>query len=446
MSKDNLKRVFAIFILLIVIISIIINYMQNIEINIKIDCFTIITFIINGIVIIIGCIKDKKSYSLNKIFWYFSFFFLFFAPLFQYLSGYALWGYQLNNDDYINTNLLLFIWFVLYSVFYKLKTKEKKYKHKIEFTKHNLNIGLIISLLLLIVTIKLIGFQNLFVRNENGISTDIGFVNVILNNAIKIIPAFFFIYSIYYYRNKGKNIKLYIIFFGIITVMLNYPSSITRYWIGAVYIGIAVVIFNKYIKYKRFDLVLIIIFLVIFPLFQMFKWYTVEDFFNKNVKMAGVYNNVDFDAYSMFARTITYVNDNSSTYGGQLLGTIFFFIPRNIWPNKPVPSGELVSSAQGQEFTNLSCPLPAEGYINFGILGIIIYAILTGRILRKLDDNYWKDRENVTYIDLTYPFALGLLIFLLRGAFHPVAVYMFTLYLPIIILILFNIMKKIIKN
>ena len=81
-----------------------------------------------------------------------------------------------------------------------------------------------------------------------------------------------------------------------------------------------------------------------------------------------IFNNVDFDAYSLFARTIEYVQQASITFGKQLLGTIFFIIPRALWQGKPEHSGVIVSAAQGQEFTNLSCPIMAEGYINFGFL------------------------------------------------------------------------------
>ena len=448
--SENVKAI----IIAILLIVVALYYTQNAAKLHQIEILTLVTFIINGAFSIIGCVTSKKDYSLNKVFWYFSFFFLFLAPLIQYISGTKLWEHEISEDSYVKTNIFVTIWFITYSICYWLKkdktteetqkTTQNNNTHKITFSKKYLNIGVILVTILMVISIIIIGFKNLFIRGQSSLDIEVGFIRDILTNFIRITPAYFLIYSIYYYRKENKKVKLYILYFAIVTFILNYPVSITRYWVGTVYIGIGIVLLGKLLSNKRFDIAIILIILVAFPLFQAFKWYSLSEVVRGEMSssIAGIYNNVDFDAYSMFARTIEYTDEKGITNGGQLVGTLFFFIPRAIWSTKPVPTGELVSDAQGQDFTNLSCPLPAEGYINFGLIGTILFAALIGVILRKLDNIYWKEREDITYIDLTYPFGLGLLIFLLRGALHPVVVYMFTLYLPIIILAFYNLMKE----
>ena len=228
-------------------------------------------------------------------------------------------------------------------------------------------------------------------------------------------------------------------------ICLNYRASLSRYWIGTVYIGIALISFGKYLKSKSFDIGIIFVFAVIFPVFQVFKWYTISDLINGTIKinLLKVYNNVDFDAYSLLIRAFEYIETFGITHCKQLLTTVFFFVPRMIWPGKSIPTGELIATAQNQVFTNLSAPLQAEGLINIGYIGIIVYSVILGFLLKKIDITYWKEENDGTrFIDYVYPFGIGLLIFLLRGSFHPVVVLSFTFFIFLIIWRIVNNIKN----
>lgn len=152
----------------------------------------------------------------------------------------------------------------------------------------------------------------------------------------------------------------------------------------------------------------------------------------------------DFDAYANIVHTIHYVQENGVTWGRQLLGSVFFFIPRTIWLNKPVGSGHVVAKYFYFPNFNVSSPLQAEALINFGIIGFPIFAMIFGRILRNVDDCY-KNRINqlrinpdsLAFIDVVYPFWLGFVFFISRGDLMSSFAYMvgFTLAgLPLIIL------------
>ena len=39
---------------------------------------------------------------------------------------------------------------------------------------------------------------------------------------------------------------------------------------------------------------------------------------------------------------INYVSDYGITYGNQLFGSLFFFVPREYWYDKPLNSGKLI--------------------------------------------------------------------------------------------------------
>ena len=143
----------------------------------------------------------------------------------------------------------------------------------------------------------------------------------------------------------------------------------------------------------------------------------------------------------MLARVLMYVDEIGLTYGRQILSTLFFFIPRRVWASKPIVTGAMVSGAQNANFTNLSAPLISEGYIDFGIVGIVVFSVLLAYALKKIDKYYWlvKDSECLDIIEIVYPFLIGFLIFMLRGALQPVVIFMFTFYLySVLLYFLFN--------
>lgn len=413
-------------------------YISNIEVFYKKNYLIILTFILIGIKSLKEIISDNYEHSINKVFWYFNFIFFFIAPLIQYLSDYTPMDYYIEERLYLKANLLILIWVYAYSFFRKLNINinvDRNIKYSsITLNKSFLKFLLIINIFILLIMIRSIGLANLFIREKNSLPILSGFLNLILDNGMRVVPVFSTIYSYYYLKHHSGN-KLYIIVFSIITLILNFPTSNTRYFIGVVYIGIIVTIFKSSMKNRKFDLFFIILLFAVFPIFQMFKWYTINDFFSGNINFNSVFNsfnNMDFDAYTMFQRIILYTEMHGCTLGNQILSTALFFIPRSIWPNKPIPTGEFVATSQNSLFTNLSSPLISEAYIDFGVLGILIFAIALSTIIAKLDKLYFCDNKNgLRYIDYVYPFALGFCIFMMRGALQPVVVFMFVFFLPL---------------
>ena len=447
--KINKKNfiIFSLFILLL--ISMFYYIFSSIDIINK-NFEVILTFIILMIIILTGIFREKRTFTLNKTYWYFMLFFMFIAPLIQYLTNYSEWGYLINDNLYISINVLLILFNLLYGVTYFIfnsKQKKIEYSNKkedITLNKKVLNILFLLSIISYLVLIKIIGFKNLFIRTSNDFGVEDSALNTILNNFMRAIPVYFSVYSILYYKENKKGIT-YVIISLIITFLMNYPPALTRYWIGAIYIGIILVLIKEKLNSRTFDIFIVLVFLLIFPMFQFFKYNTLKDIRSDNLPLnsiQGIYDNPDFDAYSMFARAKIYTKSNGVTLGKQLLGTILFIIPRKVWVNKPIPSGELIATNQNQSFTNLSCPFPAEGLINFGIFGVIIYSIILGLLLSYLDNEYWKENQNKRFL-IIYPFLIGFLIFILRGSFHPAIVFMFTFYLPMIV---FDIFTKIFKK
>lgn len=139
----------------------------------------------------------------------------------------------------------------------------------------------------------------------------------------------------------------------------------------------------------------------------------------KEVKGGGPlssFTTLNYDAFSNIGATIDYVEDHGHTYGHQIVSTAFFFIPRSIWESKATPTGQLVGDhlieKHGFKYNNLSNPLVSEGYIDFGIVGIVLMAIVLALVCVLLLK--WIKSDDILYKVTAFYFAIHL-IFLLRG-------------------------------
>ena len=124
----------------------------------------------------------------------------------------------------------------------------------------------------------------------------------------------------------------------------------------------------------------------------------------------------DYDAFAQLNNTLLYVGQSGITWGKQALGVVLFWIPRDIWPGKPVDTGVLLANFREYRFTNLSAPLWAEFYINLGIVGGIFGMILLGYWMRRSDDRtsvLLGSGKRPTLVALILPFYL---IMILRGS------------------------------
>ena len=451
-NKKKLIKSLEIFAILFLIILLYFNGYEAKQTNI----IVILSFIINGIVIVFNIVLDQSDYSLNKTFWYFNFFFFFIAPLFQYLSSYEMWNFYISDGLYLKTNLYIVLCYFIYSLsmfFLSKKDKKKKENNIIKddiinsnmidnqlkeldyiYSSNIMIVLLVMSLFSFAFLVLNISFKGLFIRDLNNISIGDNTTSVILENFFRSIPVYSIVYSIYYYKKKKRGI-IFIIIELTILIMTNFPTSITRYWVGLVYIGMILIMFGNKLKDRKFDIILIFIFAVIFPIFQLFKWYSLSDLLNGasiSQRLFDVYNSVDFDAYSIFCRTIDYVLKNGTELGHQLLASLFFIIPRAVWITKPYPTGQFIAMSGNQYFTNISCPLYAEGYVDFGIIGSLMYTVIISYLIYRADLLYWNNRKNkndVIIKDYYYPFLFGVLIFMLRGSLQPVVVYSFTFFI-----------------
>lgn len=416
------------------------SYFKSLTVNnYNIDNLTIFTFVIMLFITIIGITKDKRPFSLNKTYWYFNLIFFIMAPLAQYLENYHVWGVELTSDTYSLTNALIILGNIVHLIFYK-NDNEVNFEKETENNKSILSyiFLLTIALMSFALLVMNVGFNNLFLRATNVTEfSDNKMFNTIITSFLKALPVYCF--TIAFKNNPKLDLKNCLLI--LIVFLMNYPVSTTRFWMGAIFIGIILLVFIKNKKQNRVqDIILMLTFTIIFPITYLFHFYSLDYVLQNGMNsfdLATSYLSVDYDAYSIFGRIINYTNENGIVFGKQLIGTLLFMIPRAVWPSKPQATGAFLATVTNQNFTNISSPFVSEGYINFGILGLVVFEFLLAIVSKKLDNNYWSKNKN-KYVALVYPYLIGLLLFYERGALHHAVVYTFCFMLPLLIMIIID--------
>lgn len=381
------------------------------------NIFVVLTFLAIILICTYHIFSPKNViYGLSQIFYIFCLFFLGIAPLFQYLSGTVLWGGEPFRDiDFIETNMLIIMALVTYRYMYN-KTFKKPVNIKVinDNQVHPKNISsLLLVIISVVTTIYIINIFDghimaLLIRGkyaETDVVSDGGLSYLINSFFIRPIPAVCFLLYKFY---NGKNLVAEIILL-LLMLLTNAPTGMPRFAVAAFYIPVAFLYLKSLKKRHNFAFLMVIAIVVIFPFLNTFRAAAEGRLISLDMFVSA-----HFDSYQMFMRV---VSTDFITYGRQLLGVIFFFVPRSLWPDKPIGSGYLVAHENGYFFDNLSMNFFGEGYINFGLIGVILFALFLGYVNARMDRKYWKEAgSSIPLFSLIFFEATGMEFAIMRGA------------------------------
>jgi hypothetical protein len=130
------------------------------------------------------------------------------------------------------------------------------------------------------------------------------------------------------------------------------------------------------------------------------------------------YQSVNYDAWANINTSIDIVGRQGIQWGHQLLGSLLFFVPSSTWHSKPLATGLFIGNFLMENyrmwFNNLSAPLISEGYLDYGIFGVVAYAVALAVAVHALNRKAATAKEWMAEPFTTY-FAIYLM-FLLRGS------------------------------
>lgn len=385
----------------------------------------LLTFCLNGVLAAVMLVVEiaRRPFSLAQIHWIFYLCFFVLAPLSQYMYGYWCWDFILSDETLLTVNVLLTIWggaFVFATLVGRGGRREKLSVLLDGVPTVTPSAAILVTTLAVVATlllVNLVGFGNLFARSTYSLGLD-KTMTLLVDKTLRAIPVFAFVF-VWVRRQQSGGGGVLLCICATCLLVADFPAGMPRYNAAAIYGGLALLICPPLRKKKGlFPLLFLLLFFVVFPASNVFR----GNAFSLALLIettANVVNNLprgfctgDYDAYSLFARTLLYVRDVGYSMGFQLVTALLFFVPRAWWAGKGLGSGATVAIAQSQSFTNLSCPLPGEGLINFGLVGILLFAALFGTGCVRCDRWF---HEGAGGGRLFYPFLCMLWFFMLRG-------------------------------
>lgn len=441
------------------------------------NIFVWLSFFINYLVITYITyyhINIEKTYSpFLSSYIVFSFLFFTVAPIMQIKAiqqkGLTfINNFPYNKIDIIYSNLLILLFSIIFFLSYVLLKKKSIIKKKEDLTKNNNAFTALLVLLLFVLSLIIVFANYTFIIEDIKQPVYFGIKQSVFSLLIKkkvlfLIPFGAIVIAYRYLKNKKKvTTNTFIIFFVFLALMsilllLKNPLIEKRNALGPIYICLIYLFYPKIINsnVKTFTF-LFFSMVLLFPLISAFTHInsTFDEMLSNpqlilnRLAKNGVletFNTLNYDAFANIMATVEYVDKDGYSYGYQLLSALLFFIPRSVWQSKPISTGELIGNhlidTHSFNFSNLSNPIISEGYVNFGVFGVFLMAVILAVTIVKFLK--WLNSNDVLKEIIAFYFAIHL-IFLLRGDFTNGFVYFIgtligTLIIPKVILSILNI-------
>ncbi len=393
----------------------------------KMVYFTSLSISLISIVMMI--VLDPFPYSLNKMFYLFFLIFMGLAPVVQFESNIVFWGgHRFSAKEYFVGNSILLLVLLVYSVTYYLALysgrKKNMFKRSvisasesetahIELNRKSLYLAVIASTILTLYFHKF-NLTNLLIRflSDKAVGESIHSqpISLIYHNFIRPMAGIALVIT--KMSRLGKKSDYFLL--TVLTLITIFPLGVARYYAAAIYIPIVLVFFEGKFRtnFLFLNIIVILALVVVFPFLGSIRNEAFFETWNSfRVSFLNNLNTADYDSYQMYLKVVT---ENFIPGPKQLLTVLLFFVPREWFPSKSVGSGHLVAQEFGYSFSNISMNFFGEGFVNFGYLGIFLFAIVIGVINARYDRLYWT--SNLTLWKKTYyNLFIGLEFFILRG-------------------------------
>jgi hypothetical protein len=391
------------------------------------------TFLINGVIWLVLLLAEikKRAYSMEMMHWFFCLFFFSFAPAVQYSIGIFPWIYERTEDILFSANIYLLIWTIVVLIgkyLFKHKKNRKvtmpNYEDWADY-KRILPWITVINILNCANRLRTVGITNMLSRATNSDInySSYGSLSMMISQIFQAFAYFGVVLSIV--KFKKNNMSILLLGINTICLLLSYfPTGLARYAAAAIYMSMMLITFRKLKTNRYFIVVFLGAFSIILPFLNIFR---TNSFFDVNIletfksivsDIVGNWVQWDYDAYTIFTLSIENV-EKYGVGGLHILSIILFWVPRAIWTTKPLAGSYEMAHDRGLAFDNISMPLPAEGMMDWGVAGLIVFGIFVGYIMALMDDAYWANldflEKYVRPIDILYPVLVIFWFFMCRG-------------------------------
>ena len=324
------------------------------------------------------------------------------APIYQYQNRVTFWGRNFPKDiNFLLALAMVVVFLATYVLVYesftpKIVNKERKLRKYPYFKLY------IVTLICGLIVLDYYNYEllNFIFRVAEGarFNTE-GPLYLIVSKFIRPLPVvmWLLVKTVGEHRMKMKDfpVILYLVF-------ILFPTGIPRFLAGTIYFSLIIVLLEHRVRAKKWLVFSFSSILVLFPILNRFRFQGAA----KSRLSSNLFLSEDFDSFSSIYGVI---DIGKMTYGEQLLGSFFFWMPRSVWSSKPVGSGLFLADELNYSYSNVSMNFIGEGFLNFGIIGVILFSVVLAIYTKVIDSRSKRRRELWTVL---FSFQL---IFILRG-------------------------------
>lgn len=176
-------------------------------------------------------------------------------------------------------------------------------------------------------------------------------------------------------------------------VLINNPTSSSRYMFGATVCGLGVAWLPHSSKRVVRGVIVsyLLAMILIFPVLNLYFRYETPQSSESTARQSSILyplqrGDGDFSMYPQVADGVEYVRANGHSFGRFYLSSVFVFVPRSVWKSKSYDVGDTIHDKLGYPTRlNLSSPIWMETYVEGGWMLLVFGLFGLGAICTLID-------------------------------------------------------------
>lgn len=385
----------------------------------------------------VAFVKSKGFLTIDQMLYVFVFVFCYYTPLHQYVENTNIHQFSRYSDmDYLFANFIILMFFGIYLIIRKYgkpSIRINAFRLKIMVNTNSLWFLCLIS----IASIMWLQLNHaLFSLTETSDYNAEDSISIVIVKIVRFLPVSALLLTLMSIKDKTitgnrklNTILLVIICIACIIIFFPINGTLSRYLLFGTYLMVLHTLCERNSHKSLIIMTAFFGFALIFPAFNFFKYNSFSNI--GEFKLGGFDASfIDYDAYQMLMQSFQYVSDYGVLWGMNILTALGCIIPRSIWKGKLDPTGALLADSYGASFNNLSCPIFAEFYLAFGILGVVIFSILFAKLINLIESG---NKASNSFLRALYSVSVGMIIPFARGAMLPMTSFWVCLVVSLVI-------------
>jgi hypothetical protein len=360
-----------------------------------------IEFVLSSVIVTVALliqlrfgIRQAAAAPADIVVFVFNWMFLDLAPKVQLISM----PRQLINTSTVSvdgvalTNLvcaLFMIAFTLFYVFLSRRPQDRPGTDAAPDSPREFSAGAVGLAVFVCVLVVGIAAPRAYAQVENSVAATP--VSLIMNRFLLFLPSATLLILLNETVRSGRKVLFsrvcVLLLLFVLVIITENTFTEKRNAIGPIYLALLLVMLQKWFAVGSRRLLLLVgSMVVVFPAISIFTHNRSQSISDVSLQqftdqIADHYFSINYDSWANIYTAVEIVKVHGMQWGHQLLGSLLFFVPSSVWSGKPLATGIFLANyliaKYSMWFTNLSAPLVAEGYLDFGPGGVVAYAAAT---------------------------------------------------------------------